>query len=99
MNPVEIGHLLTLDAKVTYSPPEGEHRSFQVCVEATTTELIGPHAGETPVQNVLFNFTFNSAEPLSRHVLPKSYNEAMLYLDSRRRRHIGIGIRKGYTSA
>lgn len=31
--PVEIGSLLLLDAKVTFSPMKGEHRSFHVSVE------------------------------------------------------------------
>jgi len=31
--PVEIGSLLLLDSKVTFSPMQGEHRSFHVSVE------------------------------------------------------------------
>ncbi len=99
INPVEIGHLLTLESKVTYSPTEkGEHRSFHVSVSADTTELIGKNAGTEPLRTVLFNFTFTAQEPLTRQVLPKSYNDAMIWLDARRRRQIGISIRRGYVN-
>lgn len=33
--PVEIGSLLLLDSKVTFSPMQGEHRSFHVAVEGS----------------------------------------------------------------
>lgn len=101
INPVEIGHLLTLESKVTYSPDvtSGEqHKSFHVQVSAETTVLIGPNAGTEPVRTVLFNFSFVAQDPLTRQVLPKTYNDAMLWLDSRRRRQIGISIRRGYVN-
>lgn len=37
--PVEIGSLLLLDSRVTFSPIQGEHRSFHVSVEAGTVDL------------------------------------------------------------
>lgn len=98
VNPVEIGHLLSLQAKITYSPnyDGSSHHSFHVSVEALTTELVGEQAGQAPVQNVVFNFTFAASKPLERFVLPKSYIEAMQFLDSRRRRQLGIQVRKNY---
>lgn len=100
INPVEIGHLLTLESKVTYSPPQDgeQHRSFSVSVSADTTELIGPNAGTEPLRTVLFQYTFTAQDPLARQVLPKSYNDAMVWLDARRRRQIGISIRRGYVN-
>ncbi|GJN87873.1 hypothetical protein Rhopal_000828-T1 [Rhodotorula paludigena] len=93
--PVEIGSLLLLDSKVTFSPMQGEHRSFHVAVEAATCDL---YTGDKKITNV-FHFTFAADKPLTRHVLPRSYRQAMQWLDAQRRRRVGIEVRKGYVQA
>ncbi|GAA5831239.1 hypothetical protein JCM11251_007805 [Rhodosporidiobolus azoricus] len=93
--PVEIGSLLLLDSKVTFSPMQGEHHSFHVSVEAATVDL---YSGEKKITNT-FHFTFASDRPLDRHVLPRSYKQAMSWLDAQRRRAVGIEVRKAYTAA
>ncbi|KAK4701459.1 acyl-coenzyme A thioesterase 9, partial [Phenoliferia sp. Uapishka_3] len=90
--PVEIGSLLTLDSRVTFSPIVGEHKSFHVAVEAGSRNLA---TGEKHVTNT-FHFTFSSDKPLARHVLPRSYKQAMQWLDAQRRREQGILVRKDY---
>ncbi|GAA6000670.1 hypothetical protein JCM10207_004602 [Rhodosporidiobolus poonsookiae] len=93
--PVELGSLLLLDSKVTYSPLEGKHKTFHISVEAATCDLV---TGEKKITNT-FHWTFASAQPLERHVLPRSYKQAMGWLDAQRRRRVGIEIRKVYTSS
>lgn len=46
-----------------------------------------------------FNFTFESDKPLARHVLPRSYKQAMQWLDAQRRREQGIQVRRDYESS
>ncbi|KAH8926184.1 Thioesterase/thiol ester dehydrase-isomerase, partial [Atractiella rhizophila] len=67
--PVEIGSLLQLASTVVFSPTVGQHKSFQVNVEATTIKL---PMGEEIVTNT-FSFTFESRDYLDRYVLPRSY--------------------------
>ncbi|GAA5860449.1 hypothetical protein JCM3774_000425 [Rhodotorula dairenensis] len=93
--PVEIGSLLLLDSKVTFSPMQGEHHSFHVSVEAATCDL---YTGEKKITNT-FHYTFSSERPLSRHVVPRTYRQAMQWLDAQRRRRIGIDVRQAYTKA
>ncbi|KAK4057920.1 hypothetical protein OIO90_001139 [Microbotryomycetes sp. JL221] len=90
--PVEIGSLLVLDSRVTFSPIQGTHSSFHVSVEASTIDL---HTGKRAVTNT-FHFTFAADQPLERHVLPRSYKQAMAWLDAQRRRERGIAVRKAY---
>ncbi|KAM0751769.1 hypothetical protein T439DRAFT_324959 [Meredithblackwellia eburnea MCA 4105] len=92
--PVELGSLLTLDSRVTYNPMVGDHKSFHVAVEAGTTNL---QSGERKITNT-FHFTFASDKALDRHVLPRSYKQAMMWLDARRRRELGISVRREYES-
>ncbi|KAM0788991.1 hypothetical protein ACM66B_003060 [Microbotryomycetes sp. NB124-2] len=90
--PVEIGSLLILDSNVTFSPIHGKHSSFHVSVEASTIDL---YSGKREVTNT-FHFTFASEKPLERHVLPRSYKQAIAWLDAQRRRERGIAVRKTY---
>ncbi|GAA5908719.1 uncharacterized protein JCM6883_004150 [Sporobolomyces salmoneus] len=92
--PVEVGSLLVLDSRVTFSSMVGEHKSFHVSVEAATVDL---HTGEKKITNT-FHFTFSSEKPLERHVLPRTYRQAMQWLDAQRRRSVGIEVRKTYES-
>ncbi|BGP59456.1 hypothetical protein NBRC10512v2_000751 [Rhodotorula toruloides] len=93
--PVEIGSLLLLDSKVTFSPLLGEHHSFHVSVEAATCDL---YSGEKKVTNV-FHYTFAADKPLQRYVLPRTYRQAMQWLDAQRRRKVGIEVRQAYDQA
>ena len=77
---------------MTFAPLKGEHFSFHVAVEASTTDL---YTGERKITNT-FNYTFAKQEPLKRYVLPRSYKEAMAWLDAQRRREQGIALRKAY---
>jgi acyl-coenzyme A thioesterase 9 len=62
---------------------------------AATCDL---YTGEKVVTNV-FHYTFSSERPLSRHVVPRTYRQAMQWLDAQRRRRIGIDVRQTYTKA
>lgn len=68
----------------------GEHKSFHVSVKASTTDL---YTGVSKVTNV-FHYTFAAEKPLQRHVLPRSYKQAMQWLDAQRRREHGVSVRK-----
>ncbi|GAA5924811.1 uncharacterized protein JCM15063_005740 [Sporobolomyces koalae] len=92
--PVEVGSLLVLDSRVTFSPMWGEHKSFHVSVEAATVDL---YTGDKRITNT-FHFTFSSDKKLDRHVLPRTYRQAMQWLDAQRRRTLGIEVRKTYES-
>ncbi|GAA6064773.1 hypothetical protein JCM10212_006322 [Sporobolomyces blumeae] len=92
--PVEVGSLLVLDSRVTFSPITGDHRSFHISVEAATVDL---YSGQKKVTNT-FHFTFSSDKKLDRHVLPRTYKQAMQWLDAQRRRRVGIEARKTYES-
>ncbi|BGP57637.1 hypothetical protein JCM8202v2_005281 [Rhodotorula sphaerocarpa] len=95
VQPVEIGSLLLLDSQVTFSPMQGEHHSFHVSVEAATCDLF---SGEKKITNT-FHYTFSSERPLYRHVIPRTYRQAMHWLDAQRRRRVGIEVRQAYTQA
>ncbi|KAK4055510.1 hypothetical protein OIV83_000056 [Microbotryomycetes sp. JL201] len=90
--PVEIGSLLILDSQVTFSPCIGTHSSFHVSVEASTIDL---YSGQKEITNT-FHYTFASEKPLERHVLPRSYKQAIAWLDAQRRRERGIAVRRAY---
>jgi acyl-coenzyme A thioesterase 9 len=92
--PVEVGSLLVLDSRVTFSPMVGEHKSFHVSVEAATVDL---ETGAKKITNT-FHFTYSADKPLDRHVLPRTYRQAMQWLDAQRRRAVGIEVRKTYES-
>ncbi|KEI42766.1 uncharacterized protein L969DRAFT_92191 [Mixia osmundae IAM 14324] len=67
--PVNIGELLNLKAAVTFAAAEGQHRSFQVSVFASTTNLSTHQSRSTNT----FHFSFSCEEPLQRYVLPRQY--------------------------
>lgn len=83
-----------LDSRVTFSPMTGEHKSFHVSVEAATVEL---HTGEKRITNT-FHFTFSADRALERTVLPRTYRQAMQWIEAQRRRAVGIEVRKTYQS-
>jgi acyl-coenzyme A thioesterase 9 len=92
--PVPIGSVLLLTSQVVYAegPP---HRTFQVEV---TAEIIPDvrNDNEKVVTNV-FNYTFASGKENDSsvpRVLPYSYGEFMQTLKAKRRRDIGIQMKK-----
>ena len=75
--PVEIGSLLYFNSQVCYT----QDKYVQIRVSA---EVVNPKTGQLSVTNV-FQYTFsflNSITPSK--IIPKTYHEAMLYLDGRR---------------
>lgn len=62
---------------------------------AATCDLF---SGEKKITNT-FHYTFSSERPLSRHVIPRTYRQAMHWLDAQRRRRVGIEVRQAYTQA
>lgn len=96
--PVPIGSVLFLSSQVEYA--EGEpHGTFQVSV---TAEILNA-AYKKELTNV-FHYTFGRSEtPESaaagkkatvRRLLPRSYGEAMGYLQGKRRKARGIELKK-----
>ena len=75
--PVEIGSLLYFNSQVCYT----QDKYAQIRVSA---EVVNPKTGELSVTNV-FQYTFSFLDGLiPEKVIPKTYHEAMLYLDGRR---------------
>ncbi|TPX31854.1 hypothetical protein SmJEL517_g04913 [Synchytrium microbalum] len=84
LRPVHIGALLSMSSLVVYSPG-APSRSFQIKVKI---DIIDPLQGTRDTSNE-FHLTFgvakDSASPL-KAVIPQSYDEAMVFLEGRRRR-------------
>lgn len=76
--PVSVGSLLKLSSQVIYSPGE-KHKSFQVSVTASVTDV---ETGTTEVTNN-FHFSFASQDKPVRKILPRTYAESMLYIDGK----------------
>lgn len=102
--PVPIGSMLFLNAQVVYA--EGSPRTtFQVRVTAEIREM---HSPQRELTNI-FYYTFAPyasqanvlpkehipLEPVSvRPLIPRSYGQAMMYLQGRRRKERGIELKK-----
>jgi len=74
-SPVEIGSLLFLSSQVVYT--EG---NFMQC--KVHAEVVKPNSGQHTTTNV-FYFTFEAPAPVPQ-VYPKSYAEAMMFVDGQR---------------
>lgn len=75
--PVEIGSLLYLSSQVVYT----DNPQLQVRVNAS---VVDPLTNSWDTTNVFhFTFTTDGNVPI-RQIVPKSYSEAMLYLDGKR---------------
>ncbi|XP_042228447.1 acyl-coenzyme A thioesterase 9, mitochondrial-like isoform X2 [Homarus americanus] len=85
--PVEIGSLLYLNSQVVYT--EGKH--IQISTKASVVDAF---TGSTNLTNI-FHFTYQVDQPV-HSAMPKTYHEAMLYLDGRRRYQLVRGLRKFY---
>jgi len=73
--PVEIGSLLYFSSQVVYT--QGHYVMLRV-----SAEVVHPESGAHDLTNV-FHFTLKADKPVPE-VIPRSYQEAMLYLDGRR---------------
>lgn len=67
-------------------------------VLAPTAATCDLYSGEKKVTNV-FHYTFAADKPLQRYVLPRTYRQAMQWLDAQRRRKVGIEVRQAYDQA
>nr|XP_053642235.1 acyl-coenzyme A thioesterase 9, mitochondrial-like isoform X2 [Cherax quadricarinatus]XP_053642236.1 acyl-coenzyme A thioesterase 9, mitochondrial-like isoform X2 [Cherax quadricarinatus] len=88
--PVEIGSLLYLNSQVVYT--EGHH--IQISTKAS---VMDPTTGSINLTNI-FHFTYEVNQPVP-FVLPKTYHEAMLFLDGRRHYQLVRGLHKFYGQA
>jgi len=93
--PVEVGAILRLDARVTYSLG-APHRTYQVGVTAamaTPGRALAGGAGRDSMATNEFSFTFHTgdAAPLPR-VYPRSYADAMLWIAASRRANVGRAL-------
>ncbi|XP_046988504.1 acyl-coenzyme A thioesterase 9, mitochondrial-like [Schistocerca americana] len=73
--PVDVGSLLRMNSLVTYT----ECNYVQITVYA---EVFDPRGGQQNTTNV-FHYTYEMPEEVPQ-IIPKSYQEAMMYLDGRR---------------
>ena len=74
--PVEVGSLLYFNSQISFV-----HEQYvQVRVSA---EVLDPLDGSLQVTNV-FHYTFELREGEPQKIIPKTYHEAMMYLNSRR---------------
>ncbi|XP_046392966.1 acyl-coenzyme A thioesterase 9, mitochondrial-like [Ischnura elegans] len=83
--PVDVGSLLGLSAYVCYT----EQNYMQISVYA---EVFDPRSGTNVTTND-FHYTFSIPEELPA-IIPKSYQECMMYLDGRRRFQHVMGLKK-----
>ncbi|XP_071455492.1 acyl-coenzyme A thioesterase 9, mitochondrial-like [Hetaerina americana] len=83
--PVDVGSLLGLTAYVCYT----EQNFMQISVYA---EVYDPRSGRNVTTND-FHYTFSITEELPL-ILPKTYQECMMYLDGRRRFQHVMGLKE-----
>jgi len=74
--PVEVGSLLYFNSQISFV----HDQYVQVRVSA---EVLDPHTGDMKVTNV-FHYTFELRKGKPRMIIPKTYHESMMYLNSRR---------------
>ncbi|ORX65452.1 Thioesterase/thiol ester dehydrase-isomerase [Basidiobolus meristosporus CBS 931.73] len=88
-SPVAVGSILNLTSKVVYSPG-GSEKDFQVSVVADVLD----HEKSSKRTTNVFHFTF-TGEPSSEvpRILPRTYAEAMEYLEGKKRQENGASCR------
>jgi len=79
LHPVEIGSIVIFTAEVAYTDVD----SVQVQVIA---EVLYPNTGERKITNT---FQFAYSMPVKKHVVPKTYQDAMDYLSGKRANELG----------
>ncbi|KAL7638496.1 UNVERIFIED_CONTAM: hypothetical protein RMT77_011066 [Armadillidium vulgare] len=85
--PVEIGSLLYLNSQVIYTA--GRH--LQISTKASVVDAVTQTSNLTNI----FHLTFEVPNVVDE-VIPRTYHEAMLYLDGRRHYQLVRGLRKFY---
>ncbi|RIB05943.1 hypothetical protein C2G38_2218325 [Gigaspora rosea] len=84
---VPIGSILNMSSQIVYAPGP-PHKSFQVAVHFES---------EKRETTNVFHFTFASKNVDDvRRVMPKTYDEALKYIEGKRRRNVGLKLRKLY---
>jgi len=74
--PVEIGSLLYFNSQICYTTDK--------CIQTrVSAEILNPETGAMSVTNV-FQYTFEFKDTVPRQIIPKTYHEAMMYLEGRR---------------
>ncbi|KAL1925161.1 uncharacterized protein VTP21DRAFT_44 [Calcarisporiella thermophila] len=87
--PVPIGSVLKLVSEITYAEG-GEHKSFQVSVEADVMDV---KTGDRKRTNV-FHFTWEAPDGVKvPRVIPRTYAESMKFVEGRRRKLLGVRSR------
>ncbi|KAL7750838.1 hypothetical protein RI367_003795 [Sorochytrium milnesiophthora] len=93
--PVPIGSLLSFNSQVVYSRGYQDGRSFQVQV---TADVIDPLTLKRETTNV-FHLTFTSPQHKVPAIMPQTYEEAMRYLDGKRKWEVGYEMAKEHRSS
>ncbi|CAG8543604.1 4356_t:CDS:2 [Dentiscutata erythropus] len=89
---VPIGSILKMSSQIVCSPGP-PHKRFQIAVTADVIDIENEKRETTNV----FHFTFTSNNLVdARRVIPKTYDEALKYIEGRRRRNVGLKLRKLY---
>jgi acyl-CoA hydrolase len=78
--PVEIGNLLTFTGEVVYS----DDSVVQVSVAADVVNP-GMKLSDRSVTTNVFHFTFSTGNPITKKVIPYSYEDSLRFVDGRRR--------------
>ncbi|CAG8441431.1 17095_t:CDS:2 [Dentiscutata heterogama] len=89
---VPIGSILNMSSQIVCSPGP-PHKSFQIAVTADVIDIENEKRETTNVFH--FTFTSNNLDDV-RRVMPKTYDEALKYIEGRRRRNVGLKLRKLY---
>ncbi|KAG9022731.1 hypothetical protein FRB95_014275 [Tulasnella sp. JGI-2019a] len=90
--PVDIGTVLRLTSTICHTKSDEHHRAIvNVWVQA---DVIDPSTGEEHTTNdFYFTWCRDEGEPLKRMVVPRTYKEAMIWLEGSRALAIGEEIR------
>ncbi|OXC70916.1 hypothetical protein AYX13_00333 [Cryptococcus neoformans] len=96
--PVPIGAVLRLSSKIVHTTqphegPDGEAK-VHVMVKAEVEEVETGTRRET--NTFFFTMAKGGRQPLGRTVVPTTYNDAMFYLEGKRRVQVGNEMRKLY---
>jgi len=86
IKPVEIGSILTFDSRIIYQ----EGKSF--CVEVVSKTLNSKEGTEQTTNT--YYFTLTCPEVTLKQIIPNTYEEAITYLEGRRRYSEGKDISK-----
>ncbi|KAH7882156.1 thioesterase thiol ester dehydrase-isomerase [Phlebopus sp. FC_14] len=90
--PVPIGSILRLESQVLHtSPPEEQPAAVHVRVQANVVDVQTGH--EETTNDFRFTWCRHDGNPITRKVVPRTYQEAMLWLEGKRALEMGAEIR------